>query len=81
MFRCIQMIHCGIALLVFPAKESVRKLTEAAKEELRRGCACFETHPLAALELIIHGNLSLGFTGWTDKNIDRSSARPRQRQA
>jgi hypothetical protein len=33
---------------VIPAKEDVRKLTEAAKEELRRGCACFETHPLGA---------------------------------
>jgi hypothetical protein len=43
-FRCRQMIHCGIALLVFPAKEGVRKLTEAAKEELRPGYVGFETH-------------------------------------
>jgi hypothetical protein len=33
---------------VIPAKEAVRKLTEAAKEALRRGCACFEMRPLGA---------------------------------
>jgi hypothetical protein len=38
----------GGAFLVFPAKEAVRKLIDAPKDELQRGRACFETRPLGA---------------------------------